>query len=85
MADSSSPEPVKNLRGKVTRGLYGKGTKSEHEATFLEAKNTRYILRRKTGPAFADRELEQYVGHEVECDGFIVGQTLLAESIRVID
>jgi hypothetical protein len=84
MSDSSSPEPVKNLRGKVTRGLYGKGTKSEHEAIFIEAESTRYILRRKTGPAFADKELDRYVGHEVECDGFIVGQTLLAERITVI-
>jgi hypothetical protein len=85
MTDPSQPEPVKKLRGRVTAGEYGKGTKSEHDAVFIETGRGRYILRRKTGPAFADASLNRYVGQTVECDGFIVGTTLLAETIAPVD
>jgi len=85
MAETSQPQPVKKLRGRVTRGPYGKGSKSEREAVFIETSDGRYLLRRKAGPVFADAELERYVGHTVECDGFLVGTTLLAERIDVGD
>lgn len=79
----SQPIPVKGIRGRVTRGLYAHGSKSEREAVFLETDKGRYVLRRKTGPVFGDVELEQYVGREVICDGFLVGSSLLAEKITV--
>jgi hypothetical protein len=82
---SARPIRITAIRGQVTHGPYGKGSKSEHEAVFIETADGRYILRRKRGPAFDDTELTQYVGHEVECDGFLVGTTLLAERIDVID
>lgn len=82
--NGSKPVPVKGIRGRVTRGLYAQGSKSEREAIFLETDNGRYVLRRKTGPVFGDVELEQYVGREVICDGFLVGTTLLAERIQVV-
>ena len=72
------------LRGRVTQGEYGKGSKSQREAVFLETTGTRYILRRKTGPVFGDTELTRFVGQEVECDGFVVGTMLLAERIKVV-
>lgn len=82
---SAKPVRVTSLLGHITTGLYVKGSKSEHEAIFIEAPDGRYILRRKKGPAFDDPELRQYVGHEVECDGFLIGMTLLAERIKVMD
>jgi hypothetical protein len=82
---SAQPIRVTSLRGRITTGLYAKGSKSEHEAIFIETADGRYVLRRKTGPAYADPELTQYVGHEVECDGFLVGTTLLGERIEVVD
>lgn len=85
MANSSRPEPVNQLRGRVTRGEYAKGSKSEREAVFLDTGDRRYLLRRKGGPVFADPELERFVGHEVECGGFLVGTTLLAERIELIE
>ena len=85
MSDSSQPLAVKNLRGKVTRGVYGKASKSERETLFIETKNGRFILRRKTGPAYSDAQLDRYLGHTVECDGFLVGSTLLAERIGVVE
>jgi hypothetical protein len=52
---------------------------------FIETADARrYLLRRKTGPAFDDTELTQYKGHEVKCDGFVVGKTLMAERIEVV-
>jgi hypothetical protein len=82
---SISPTRVTSLRGRVTTGLYAKGSKSEHEAVFIETPDRRYLLRRKTGPVFNDTELMQYVGHEIECDGFLIGTTLLAERIVLLD
>ncbi|MEQ1844076.1 MAG: hypothetical protein ABL983_00695 [Nitrospira sp.] len=82
---STQPIRVTALHGRVTRGAYGKGSKSEREAVFIETPDARYVLRRKTGPVFGDTELMRYVGHEVECDGFMVGTTLLAERIEVVE
>jgi len=83
----SSVEPIRvtSLRGHVTTGLYAKGSKSEHEAVFIETADGRYVLRRKTGPVFNDTELMQYVGRGIECDGFLIGRTLLAERIVSAD
>jgi hypothetical protein len=81
---STRPIRVSSLRGRVMKGAYGKGSKSERKAVFIETADARYILRHKTGPAFGDTELTQYVGHEVKCDGFVVGMTLLAERIEVV-
>jgi hypothetical protein len=82
----SSTRPIRftALRGRVMKGAYGKGSKSERQAVFIETANARYILRRKTGSAFDDSEVTRYVGHEVICDGFVVGTTLLAERIEVV-
>lgn len=81
MADPTRPEPVQGLRGRVTRAETAKGSKSERVAIFLETAEGRLLLRRKDGPVFADVKLERYVGHAVECDGFLVGTTLLAVRI----
>lgn len=83
--DSSDPVPIKRLRGQVTRGPYGKGSKSERDAVFVDTGARRYILRRKAGPAFADKQLDKYVGRMVICDGFLMGTTLLADTIDIVD
>jgi hypothetical protein len=82
---STTPVRVTALRGRVLQGEYGKGSKSEREAVFIDTPGARYILRRKAGPVFGDTELTRYVGHEVECDGFVVGTTLLAERIETVE
>jgi hypothetical protein len=82
---STRPIRITALRGHITLGSYGKGSKSEREAVFIETADARYLLRRKTGPVFDDAKLTQYVGHTVECDGFLVGTTLLAERVEIID
>ena len=83
--DPTRPNRVSSTRGTVTRGPYGKGTKSERDAVFIETADARYILRRKNGPSFGDTGLNEYIGHEIEVDGFLVGTTLLAEQIKIVD
>ena len=79
------PEPVHKLRGHVTREPFAKGSKSERMAVLIETERGRYVLRRKRGPVYADTGLKRFVGHTVECDGFLVGTTLLAERIEVVE
>jgi hypothetical protein len=51
---------------------------------WLETEDGRFVLRRKSGPAYGDRTLDKYVGKRVSCDGFIVGYTLLAERVVLL-
>jgi hypothetical protein len=81
---SAQPIRVTRLRGRITEGTYGKGSKSERETVFIETTNGRYVLRRKSGPVFGDPEMNQYIGHQVECDGFLIGKTVLAEQIDIV-
>ena len=67
-----------------TQDPYGKGSKSELEAAFVETPDGRYVLRRKAGPVSGDAKLKRYAGHDIECDGIVVGTTLLAERIEVV-
>ena len=85
MGSSDNPERVDGLTGAVVRAPLGTGSKSEREAVWLETTDSRrFVLRRKDGPSFGDRELDKYVGKHVKCDGFIVGYMLLAERIMVV-
>jgi hypothetical protein len=68
-----NPQPPTKLRGRVVKGAFGTGSKSEHDAVFLEAPNQRLLLRRPGGNAFFDPELEKLVGKEVEISGRVVG------------
>ncbi|MGH6610051.1 MAG: hypothetical protein ACRECQ_07330 [Burkholderiaceae bacterium] len=72
------------LRGRVTEGPFARGSKSERNAVFLQTSVTRYVLRRRDGPSYADSELQRYVGCEVECDGVVVSYVLIAEQIRIV-
>ncbi len=82
--DDSSPRRVTGLVGTVVRAPMGTGSKSERAAMWLEASEGRFVLRRKEGPTFGDRELLRFVGKKVMCAGVIVGYALLAESIEVV-
>jgi hypothetical protein len=62
--------------GKVTKELFGKGSKSEHEAVFLETDKGKYVLRRQGGNPFYDPELQKLVGKSIRCHGFLEEYTL---------
>ena len=71
------------FRGKVVRAMFGTGSKSEHEATYLETDDgERYVLRRVGGHAFNDPGLDPLIGRRVTCTGKLIGYTLLADSIE---
>ncbi len=84
-SNSSAPQKVTGLSGHVVQDDYGSGSKSAHSALFIQTAAGRLLLRRKTGPAMGDDALLQFLGKQVQCDGFIVGNSLLAESIKVVD
>lgn len=86
MIDPTLPRRIKNFRGIVTKGVFGKGSKSEHQAIYLDPDGggERFVLRRKTGPPHGDAALRKLVGQQVECDGFISGYTILAERIEPV-
>ena len=80
---AGTPVPVTALRGKVTRRVFGKGTKSEHLAVCIDTDRGSFLLRREGGPAFDDPALDRYVGKSVVCNGYLLSHTLLAERIAV--
>jgi hypothetical protein len=69
--------------GHVTRGRVAEGSKSDREAILVTLPEGRFILRRKGGNAFHDPELERLVDREVEGEGAVVGQTLIASQLTV--
>jgi hypothetical protein len=83
--DPSEPIRVKELRGRVTKGIYGKNSKSERGAVFVDTGTERYLLRRKTGPAYGDKQLDRFIGRMVMCNGYLLGTTFLAEGIREVE
>lgn len=68
----------------VSRDPFGTGSKSERMAIWLQTSEGRFVLKRKQGPSFDDRELEKYIGKQVKCTGFLVDYTLLAERIDIL-
>jgi hypothetical protein len=74
------------IAGALARAPFGTGSKSEHDAVWLEADGgERYVLRRAGANAFQDPVLEQLVGQRVIYHGNISGYTPLAESIAPAD
>lgn len=82
--DNQSPLRVERLAGKVVVGEFGGGSKSARIAVWIETDQGRFVLRRKDGPSFGDGTLKKYIGKSVECDGFVVGYTFLAEKIKIV-
>jgi hypothetical protein len=55
--------------GRVTRRRFGAGTKSEHEAVYLDTDHGSFLLRRAGGNPFSDPEIESLVGKRIRCRG----------------
>jgi hypothetical protein len=71
--------------GKVTSGPFGKGSKSEHTAVYLETAQGRFVLRREQGNPFNDPVLQAMVGKTVRCEGELEDYVLLASECKVLD
>lgn len=79
------PTRVSGVTGRVSRGPFGTGSKSAHDAVWIDTGSARYVLRRKDGPAMGDRSLERYLGCTVRCDGVVLSHSLVAERIDVVE
>lgn len=56
--------------GKIVKFIFGKNTKSEHEALGLELENGSIIkLRRIDGNPFHDQKLIEMLDQEISCEG----------------
>ena len=53
--------------GKVTKKLFGVGSKSEHDAIMLETNEGSFVLRRMGGNPFSDPQVDQLLGKTIRC------------------
>lgn len=59
------------LKGKVVEGIFGKGSKSEHNAIYLDTGSEKYRLKRRGGNPFYDETLHNLIGKTIETEGNI--------------
>lgn len=57
------------LKGKVVKKLFGEGSKSEHDAVYLDTGKKQYRLKRKGGNPFYDETLHNLVGKTISAEG----------------
>jgi hypothetical protein len=57
------------MSGTVILSKFSKGSKSDHEAVFLDTGDKKYRLKRRGGNPFFDETLHDLVGKKVELEG----------------
>ena len=57
------------LKGKVVTEVFGEGSKSEHNAVYLDTGKKKYRLKRKGGNPFYDETLHNLVGKTISAEG----------------
>jgi hypothetical protein len=73
------------LEGQIVRKPFGTGTKSEHDAIYVESAAGRFVLRRPgTNPFEIDRDLEALVGARVRFSGSVSGYTFFVSKWEVL-
>ncbi len=71
------------LSGEVVKKPFGRGSKSERMAVYLDAGKKLYVLRRRGGHPFHDPQLEALVGKTIRCKGILNGLTLIISEGKV--
>ena len=72
--------------GTVTKNIFGKGSKSEHEALFIRTQDGKqYVLRRQGGNPFYDPELQELLGKTIRCTGSVSDYVLKISDWSEID
>lgn len=70
------------ISGKISLELFGKGSKSEHNAVFIQTETNKFRLRKKGGNSFYDKELHDSVDKTVTLKGEPLNDDLfIVESI----
>ena len=72
------------LTGKVIARKFSPGSKSEHEAVFLETDQGDYKLKRSGGNPFRDPELDQLVGKRISAAGTITDYLFVMDHYEVL-
>ena len=72
------------LTGKVIQKKFAEGSKSEHNAVYLETPEGSYQLRRLGGNPFSDPELNKLVGKKINATGIIKGVLFIAKNLTEI-
>jgi hypothetical protein len=73
------------LDGQVVKKPFAIGTKSEHEAIYLETAEGNFVLRRPDANPFEmDGDLESLVGKRVRCSGFASRGTFFVSHYTVL-
>ena len=57
------------LKGTVVEGSFGKDSKSEHNAVYLDTGENKYRLKRLGGNPFFDEMLHNLIGKTIEAEG----------------
>jgi len=74
----TAPRPetrdVRALRGRLVLAAYGRGSKSERDAIWLETDDGALLARMRQGPSFPPYGLEHLLDTVVSCDGTIVSR-----------
>lgn len=80
----SADNPKMKLKGKVICKTFGKGSKSEHEAIYIETEQGEYVLRKAGSNSFENNELIEFVGKEVIATGVVKAYLFVVTEIREV-
>jgi hypothetical protein len=72
------------LTGKITTGIFSKGSKSEHAAVYLETEQGSFVLRRTGANPFDDPDLKKLNGKTVTAKGRILNNIFFASEVEEI-
>ena len=70
------------LTGKVVTKKFGEGSKSEHDALYLETDQGSYVLRKMGGNPFQDNSFHGLEGKEVTATGTIDNYIFFATDVE---
>ena len=73
------------VTGKVIQKKFAPGSKSEHDAIYIETDQGDFQLRRLGGNPFSDPELIKLVGKKITAAGVLNGRLFIAKALNVID
>ena len=71
------------LKGKVIKKTFGKGSKSEHEAVYIDTGEKTYKLKRAGGNPFFDKALEDLVGKQITASGKLDDYLFVIKEMKV--
>jgi hypothetical protein len=68
---------MEEVFGKVERGPFAVGSKSDRETTFINTDKGRFVLRLRDGDPFRDPAFDNVIGKTIRAKGVVTGYTFL--------